>query len=363
MASGIFYLDEDRDREPSPVSSPSHSPNPQVLETSTSSLPISQSLGPLAAGEGMGDELDNGGSLQLPSMPSAKAGSEAAVGRAPSVMPIPSYTAEPTQVTSPAPAVSPPPTVTSPPTAASLHVPSGPSVISQSQAFGRKSGVFAATPSFPSPLAQAITVPSHSDTSSSSSHSSPHHSDEELVLDEWSPSKHSQSSHHSKSRSASSPSDTTTASSSRRSSRPPSPGSSRQAVSPGTILMNRARRSGSGSLLSGSSVLPSLRSKQEAKAMERGRDKPPPHVRGHVPKHHSLHSPPSGSSDQEVAEPIVSPQPVPALSPSMSRDRDSNLLGLGYWDVTSPPKGGKGKEAVRSPSPRKETSSPSPMAK
>lgn len=38
---------------------------------------------------------------------------------------------------------------------------------------------FAATPSFPSPLARAVTVPSHSDESSSSTHSSPTQSDEE----------------------------------------------------------------------------------------------------------------------------------------------------------------------------------------
>ena len=38
---------------------------------------------------------------------------------------------------------------------------------------------FAATPSFPSPLAQAITVPAHSDTSSSSSNSNPSSDDED----------------------------------------------------------------------------------------------------------------------------------------------------------------------------------------
>ncbi|ORX34131.1 hypothetical protein BD324DRAFT_653407 [Kockovaella imperatae] len=41
---------------------------------------------------------------------------------------------------------------------------------------------FAATPSFPSPLAQAITVPSHSDTSSSSSHSDEENDQDRLAL-------------------------------------------------------------------------------------------------------------------------------------------------------------------------------------
>ncbi|OXC70861.1 hypothetical protein AYX13_00277 [Cryptococcus neoformans] len=115
---------------------------------------------------------------------------------------------------------------------------------------------FAATPSFPSPLARAVTVPSHSDESSSSTHSSPTQSDEEWEgrrnSGERSPSEMSGSGtprrwaegvHESHQRSpslsrAGSPT-----------SRPPSPTTAGtntrpQPLTPGALLM-RSRRSGS----------------------------------------------------------------------------------------------------------------------
>lgn len=342
MATGIFYLDEDREKDPSPISSPSHSPVPRLPDESP---PISQSPGePLPPRNFAGNE---GSSQPL-----------ATTGPSVADQDVVSSTEQATS-TSTTSSLSPPPSVTSPPPV-SLQVPPS---LTQQPAFGRKSGVFAATPSFPSPLAQAITVPSHSDTSSSSSHSSPYNSDDELALNTGSPRKRAES----KGPSTGSPSDATTPSSSRRSSRPPSPGASRQAISPGTLLMSRARRSGSGSLLSGPSVNSPPRQRQEPKRSERGRDPLPSAStsgRGNIAEHNPTSPLAFGSPELEPAEPIVSPRPIPALSPSLSRERDANILGLGYWDLgTSPKAGGKGIDPIPSPSPRKEAALPVPMTK
>lgn len=321
MSGGIFYLDEDRDKEPSPTESRElrDSPSPQHSGSSTPA-PIPQS----------------------------------------------------TSITSPTPL-------------SSLQVPQPASLLSQSPAFGRKSGVFAATPSFPSPLAQAITVPSHSDSSSSSAHSSPHQSDNEDseapgALDSSAPRQRA-TSVASKTQSNSSPSESTTASSSRRSSRPPSPAQSRQQVlTPGTLLMNRVKRSGSGS---GVPSFPGAVRSSPPRASPGHRDdaqqsKPRSSSpsdsrhsgsgssgRGLDPANTGGSSPLAfGSPELEPAsESIASPRPI--MAQVGSRDRDSNILGLGWtpnWtESAASPNRDKGKGGfMRSPSPRKEMPSPIP---
>lgn len=324
MSGGIFYLDEDRDKEPSPTESRESlrdSPSPQHSDPSTP----------------------------------------------------PGVIAQPTPIT--------------PATSSTLQVPQSSSLLSQSPAFGRKSGVFAATPSFPSPLAQAITVPSHSDSSSSSAHSSPQQSDNEDadvpgVLDAAT-TRSRVTSAASKTRSNSSPSESTTASSSRRSSRPPSPAQPRQHIlTPGALLMNRVKRSGSGSAVppvSGSGPVrsspPRISPGQRDDPLQgRPRSSSPSDSRhsasgssgrGLEPAHTGGSSPLAfGSPDLEPAEPIASPRPV--MAHTASRDRDSNILGLGWtpnWAETAAAGANREKPKgsyLRSPSPRKEMSSPIP---
>lgn len=323
MSGGVFYLDEDRDKEsPSPTESREFtrdSPSPQHSGSST-----------------------------------------------PAVIP------QPTSVTSPT-------------TLSTLQVPQPASLLSQSPAFGRKSGVFAATPSFPSPLAQAITVPSHSDSSSSSAHSSPNQSDNEDseapgVLDSSTPRRRATSAA-SKTQSNSSPSESTTASSSRRSSRPPSPAQSRQQIlTPGSLLMNRVKRSGSAS---GVPTFPGPARSSPPRASPGQRDdaqqsKPRSSSpsdsrhsgsgssgRGLEPANTGGSSPLAfGSPELEPAtESIASPRPI--MAQVGSRDRDSNILGLGWtpnWaETASSANRDKAKGGfMRSPSPRKEMPSPIP---
>lgn len=120
MSGGIFYLDEDRDRDQSP--SPSPRPSPRASPTLSASDPRSSPL----------------------TQPSSSTSTSA-----PPLLQIPS--------------------------------PGAPNVFTtQPQSKVRKHATsFAATPSFPSPLAQAITVPTHSDTSSSDSHSEEEEADAE----------------------------------------------------------------------------------------------------------------------------------------------------------------------------------------
>ncbi|OCF75273.1 AGC protein kinase [Kwoniella mangroviensis CBS 8886] len=131
-------------------------------------------------------------------------------------------------------------------------------------------GGFAATPSFPSPLAQAITVPSNSDTSSNSSQSG---SDDERDVRPRRPSQQGSAGSGTPKRSIdqfprprtaspvlpssrpASPSSSSSAQAS--SSRPDSPTTSTrpQAVTPTTLLM-KSKRSASGSALTGNLPLP-----------------------------------------------------------------------------------------------------------
>ncbi|BEI87152.1 hypothetical protein CcaverHIS002_0704980 [Cutaneotrichosporon cavernicola] len=326
MSGGVFYLDEDRDRDPSPTES-RDSPSPQLSGTSTPSVP----------------------------------------------------TQTQTQ-----------PTPINPTTPSTLQVPQQ-SAFSQSPAFGRKSGVFAATPSFPSPLAQAITVQSHSDSSSASSHSSPNQSDNEdnselpgpaAGHDSARPRKRATSAA-SKARSNSSPSESTTASSSRRSSRPPSPAQPRQQIlTPGALLMNRVKRSSSNSPAAptGGPVrsspprlspghredLPQSRPRSSSPSDSRhsasgssGRGLEPAQTGGSSPLAF-------GSPDLDASEPIASPRPV--VAKLAQRDRDSNILGLGWtpsWAEAGAAGTNREREKLksshlRSPSPRKDMPSPIP---
>ena len=120
MSSGVFYLDEDRNRDPSPTSSPRAS-SPTV-ETRRPSSPLSTT------------SSTSQSAPPLPVLPS-----------------------------------------TQPPLLSPQPQPFG-QVLPQHR---KHPTPFAATPSFPSPLARAIIVPQHSDTSSSSSHSSPNNSDDD----------------------------------------------------------------------------------------------------------------------------------------------------------------------------------------
>ena len=122
----------------------------------------------------------------------------------------------------------------------------------------RKHTTHAAMPSFPSPLAQAMTVPATSDTSSSSSHSSDDEIDQSLQ-DRASP-LHSPSSgtpkrtqdHFSRPRASSPRTDRSTspASTQQSNSQPPSP-IRPQVLTPSALLM-RSKRSSGGSVLPGS---------------------------------------------------------------------------------------------------------------
>lgn len=206
MSGGIFYLDEDREKESSPSSSPRPSPrgSPTLSAADARSPPGSQTSSFSSF------SLAGPSSLQIPgtSIPN-------------------------------------------------IYAP-------QPQGIARKHAApFAATPSFPSPLAQAITVPVHSDTSSSGSHSE----DDEDVTEleegqrtipvsparstaEGTPRKgpdlmprpRTASPHTSRSGSPSSTQHSL--------SRPPSPKPS-QALTPGALLM-KSKRSASGSFLAGS---------------------------------------------------------------------------------------------------------------
>ena len=124
MSDGIFYLDEERGRDAASRSpSPRHSPSPTTDSREIRSAP-----------HHVGPHTSSSSSLQIPqSLPTL---------------------------------ISPTPQPFTP-SMARKHAPP-----------------FAATPSFPSPLAQAITVPIHSDTSSSGSHSDDETDNDALKLPE-----------------------------------------------------------------------------------------------------------------------------------------------------------------------------------
>lgn len=293
-----------------------------------------------------------------------------------------------------------------PPAPTTLQIPqSGPSLLPQTQNFGRKSGVFAATPSFPSPLAQAITVPTHSD-SSSSSHSSPHHSDDEdhdvdcaeSISLRTEPTLRPESST-SRLPSSCSNSGTATPSSSRRSvSRPSSPSQSRQAFIPGALIINRAKRSASGSYLSGSASSglrnspprPASAQKLESASSQTltrsdtWRNTSPANSHAGsasgssgsgIPSEAAMA--PGSSSPLAFGSPeldpvpgpdhLSAPRPIAVASPSPTRDRNANILGLGWvpnWDGSSAIKDRtKGKEAWRPPSPKRDLASPISMSR
>jgi hypothetical protein len=283
----------------------------------------------------------------------------------------------------PRPAVSP---TAAPSLPSTLQLPITTPLLSQGQAFGRKSGVFAATPSFPSPLAQAITVPSQSD-SSSSSHSSPQHSDDEddkpySTLTTGTPKLRSDSAV-SRVPSTSSNSETASPSSSRRSlSRPPSPPPPRQALTPGALLISRVKRPGSGSYLASGSTTsasknspPRPASAQKADPVGNRDDSPSCDSASGSSRGGTLSetvnaggsSPLAfGSPELEPTTELAAPRPISVASPSVSGDRNSNILGLGWVPNWEGPEGaakGKAKDnAWRPPSPRRELASPIPLS-
>ncbi|ORY28595.1 hypothetical protein BCR39DRAFT_559411 [Naematelia encephala] len=269
---------------------------------------------------------------------------------------------------------------------------------------------FAATPSFPSPLAQAITVPLNSDTSSSSSHSSPENSDNEGErLRESAGSgtprrqgdvlrRPSTASPHT-SRSAS-PASTTLSTS-----RPPSP-SRTQILTPGALLM-KSRRSLSGAALSGSLPNPSPPvikespprnspiSKKESPTHPGGRrveniargeaatsseglrrrsgsnsSSNGAFPRSSAPSSNAGSSPLAFGSPE--LEPLAGEIRTRRLSSPTRETRDANLLGLGWggnWDPAKLGSGtgslrdkGKAKDSMGPPSPRRERERTAPSA-
>lgn len=266
-------------------------------------------------------------------------------------------------------------TAASPP---ALQVPAA--GLTQPQPFGRKSAAFATTPSFSSPLAQAVTVASHTDSSSSSASStecSPHPSDDEGSIPSPAASATDSSPSATLGRTTSIPDP---AAPRRSYSRPPSPSQPRQATTSGS-LKNRVRRSGSVSL-SSSSVIASRNSPPIAASNPSGSRRID--MWSDVASQKSHHSSMSGSSGRGTAsetggggssplafgspelEPTVDlltvPPPISVVSPTPSRSRDSNILGLGWasgWgNPSTTPLGSKGKgkskDTSRPASPKKE---------
>jgi serine/threonine-protein kinase RIM15 len=271
---------------------------------------------------------------------------------------------------------------------------------------------YAATPSFPSPLAQAITVPHHSDNFSSSSHSSPNNSDDEVdhpVLRDLPLPSHSASSGTPKRtqeqltrpRTASPHTGRSASPASTQKSipRPPSPVRP-QILTPGALLM-RSKRTSTGSSLGGSLPNPTIPllqmspprsvspSKKESpsypgsrrfeaatRVEELGSPGPSGGRRGSGSSSASLGAPLTASS-QAGSSPLAfgSPELEPFSDESPRRrsirasptigQKDGNILGLGWvsgWDSSSgsgsSPGGskdkGRAKDAIGPPSPRRE---------
>lgn len=331
MSGGIFYLDEERDKESSP--SPSPRPSPRASPTLAPSDPRASPL----------------------SLPAASPSSNTT----PASIPVPPVLQVPTPVSG----------------STSTLLPSQPQSIARKHA-----GPFAATPSFPSPLAQAITVPTHSDTSSSGSHSdsdedaAAEREDEERIVrttlntptlpaDGTIPRPRTASPHTSRSGSP--------ASTAKSLSRPPSPRGP-QIMTPGSLLM-KSKRSTSGSLLSGSLPGPATMPKEGptrlspthpgARRFSNATASPSTsdHRRGSSGSNASLGVPPSGfgttsplAFGSPELEPLQDESPTRSLSLRASSvspvrgGKEPNVLGLGWTSGFDSPGSvrdkGKGKD-------------------
>ncbi|WWC68367.1 uncharacterized protein I206_102292 [Kwoniella pini CBS 10737] len=359
MSGGVFYFEDDDNRNTSPSHSPSpnHSPSPR-------------------------------------NSPTLSAESSTAVNKSGT---------SPTTSSSNAPP--------------SLQIPSSPSILSPTPTplpqHRKHPGGYAATPSFPSPLAQAITVPSNSDTSSSSSHSSL--SDDEVDLRPRRASQQGSAGSGTPKRSLDQLPRPRTASPILPSSRPASPssqGSSSHPASPTsaprppavtpTSLLMKSKRSASGSALSGNLPLPASRHSPPTASKDRSpthstRSRFDPIIKSQAEDTGSTSSRErSGSSGSSVGlgvtMPSSSPQNFgsPEFGPESSLQRRSiaipsggtevskegNILGLGWtanWDTTSTSGSsfgsgsgsykdkGKGKDALITSSPRRDRERTAPV--
>lgn len=353
MSGAIFYLDEDRDKDPSPSVSPRSSPT-STSDTSRSS-----------PAPWMSSQSSAQPTLQIP-----QTGSPALL----SPQPLP---------------------------------------FGQTQPQHRKHAIpFAATPSFPSPLAQAI-VPVHSDNSSSSSRSSSNGSDDEAdnhdVLTAPSPSQSASSGTpkrvgepFSRLRSASPHTDRSgSPASTQKSTSRPSSQVRAQILTPGALLM-RPKRSSTGSPISnslqGTANVPLKESPPRNTVPARKESPAHPGVgrmtdsggmreglrsagqsagrRGNSDSNASLKIPTAsgslasssplafGTSDLDPLDSESSPRGSLNLSP-IKGQKEVNVLGLGWgsgWESSSgslsSPGGsknkGRSKEIIGPPSPRRE---------
>ncbi|WWC60586.1 uncharacterized protein I303_103160 [Kwoniella dejecticola CBS 10117] len=352
MSGGVFYFEDDDNRNTSPNHSPSpgHSPSPRdspTLSAESSSAVSKNGTSPSAS-----SSANVPPSLQIPS-PSILS---------PTPTPLPQHRKHP--------------------------------------------GGFAATPSFPSPLAQAITVPLNSDTSSSSSHSSG--SDDEVEVRPRRPSQQGSAGSGTPKLSLDQLPRPRTASPILPSSRPASPSgqassshpasptsSSRPpAVTPTSLLM-KSKRSASGSALTGNLPLPTSKHSPPSSA----RDKSPTHLtsrrfesinRSQADDARSTSSRErSESSGSSVGLGVTipsssplnfgSPESGPETSPrrrsiaippgGTEGSKEGNILGLGWganWETTSTSGSsfgsgsgsykdkGKGKDSISTSSPRRD---------
>jgi hypothetical protein len=357
MSGGVFFLDEERDSSPS--TSPRPSP-PLTVDTRSTPSPVSASS----------NCSTQRSSTLLP--PSAQQPSLLSPQPTPLIPSLPSHRKHPAP--------------------------------------------FAATPSFPSPLAQAMTVPLNSDTSSNSSHSDHEHSEDDGDAKGQQASGAASNASGTPKKSADQLDRPRTASpvlegsrsasptsTQKSTSRPPSPAKPPPILTPGALLM-KSKRSVSGSGLVGS--LPSFPSAnlrqsppragpapnvssgapgpRRVESIARAESATRSHFRGRSGSGGSstvfagLPTPPSqaGSSPLAFGSPELfpldddSPRPRGSISVSPSREsKDSNILGLGWgagWDTQSASGSsfgsnsqssrdkGKGKEVMGPPSPRKE---------
>lgn len=281
------------------------------------------------------------------------------------------------------------PTSTSPSAEPSAPRPSNNLLLPQSQPFAghrRQTASFAATPSFPSPLAQAITVPLNSDASSSSSRSdddersnSPVSSGQGTPRREGPIERPRTVSPRPEGCRAGSPSSTE-----KSASRPPSPAHSRTALTPGSFLI-KSKRSTSGPLVNPSSPAVSPLRDSPPRTGQIGKNLSAPNRRfediSRSPSsskgHHrgrsgstSAHSSSSatGSSPRHRESPDLYPIDTTQKSTSSSpTDVKENTLGLGLgwtgWESGSsfgssaPSSKGKGVDRDNPPSPRRERES------
>ncbi|WVF70959.1 hypothetical protein IAT40_005755 [Kwoniella sp. CBS 6097] len=376
MSGGIFFLDEDRERDTSPDPSPSPRASPNLSADTSRSVPAPS------------------GSSASTSTSNSSSSTSTSTTNVPPTIQIPA------------------PSILSPtPTPLPQH--------------RKHNASFAATPSFPSPLAQAITVPSNSDTSSSSSHSSPNNSDDERELRPRRPSQQGSTGSRTPRRSLEQFPRPRTASPVLSSSRPGSPSlpqnsdsrpaspviSARvQAVTPSSLLM-KSKRSASGSALTGNLPLPASRQspphviKKESpthpasrrfETLTKGQSGDTASISSRtrsesggssvglgvtVPGSGSV----AGSSPLAFGSPELEPLSGIDASPrrrsiaippsSLDASKESNVLGLGWgaWDSTSASGSsfgsgsgsykdkGKGKESTSTSSPRRDRERTAPV--